>query len=1061
MPQKASNGGGARASKPAQHPGRKNKRESGLSVQQKIALARDFLEEDEDGPRTRRDLEEVDEVDAGELPEGYDDEEISSDEDDDAPPPPRPAPGQKPGRRVAEAEDDDDDDDDDDEQSIGSSVDEADLADLSTMLDDDAGDDAPPKRSARSNSDMLKAVGLSSSEKRRGRERVESREEGEFNADHRGDELTVDALLGGLGKEKGFGQLKRNLASLGEAKGKKAAARAQLSAPLERVDQRRVERQAATAAAHREVSGFDEAVRAAHDQEHVKFPAERPKAFGSSTGALGAFKAEGALEGGVEALLKQHGLEEGKAAKGEELAMANLSKEEVLKRTAELRKMRDLLFYHETKAKRISKIKSKSYRKVHKKAKARQEEREAALGSLDRHTAQKLALKREMERVQERMTLKHKNTSRWVKHALKQKNNAGLQQAVSEQLARGEELRRKQNDIGPAAGAGSDSDDESDDDDSEFDEEDDEEAAEGGGGRGGNKRAVGLLSKLRDEKEPELPETGLLAMPFMRKGVERRRQEAASMLAELEEQMRTSEANGEITGGGRQARVANGSDDDDDDDDDYDESASALRRKKDAAAAADAADDKLKRKQQRLAASASSGGARKLVGVEGGGAPLTKKQQRQQQLQLQQQEDGEGEGEGGDDDDDGEAAAAAAMINGAPRAARVRTPISLASALPTAPADADDDAADADDDDADDDDDDALEGEGAASEETLAHSAGTKKRRRGSSGGAGAGAAAAADKPAGAPSSSVDPFAMDGWGAEEEPSQLPRGNARASANFGARTSVQLPPMSDQQHAGPLVNGADAAADAADAAGAGVGKRGAGADAGGKKQRGGRDGLAAASAAAARAEAAAQEADDYAAEAGEDGNGDGGLLEGASLLLPTAAQHALLEEAFPDSGAAADFAAEKAALVESDAPPAEDSGAMPGWGSWGGMGAKPPRRAPPKRAAEDVRAELMAKAAASRKDAALRHVVISEKRDKKAAAFTTSGVPFPFKTREQFERSVRAPIGKEWTPSASHAAMTAPKVRIAKGAIIDPLADHKRSRPGDGKRNAKLQRTNKF
>ena len=65
------------------------------------------------------------------------------------------------------------------------------------------------------------------------------------------------------------------------------------------------------------------------------------------------------------------------------------------------------------------------------------QEREAALGELDRHTAQKLALKREVERVQERMTLKHKNTSRWVKHALTQsKNNKGLQQAISEQLAR-------------------------------------------------------------------------------------------------------------------------------------------------------------------------------------------------------------------------------------------------------------------------------------------------------------------------------------------------------------------------------------------------------------------------------------------------------------------------------------------------------------------------------------------------------------------------------------------------------------------------------------------------
>ena len=54
---------------------------------------------------------------------------------------------------------------------------------------------------------------------------------------------------------------------------------------------------------------------------------------------------------------------------------------------------------------------------MHKKGRAKQAEREAAMGELDRHTAQKLALKREVERVQERMTLKHKNTSRWVKHA--------------------------------------------------------------------------------------------------------------------------------------------------------------------------------------------------------------------------------------------------------------------------------------------------------------------------------------------------------------------------------------------------------------------------------------------------------------------------------------------------------------------------------------------------------------------------------------------------------------------------------------------------------------------
>ena len=89
------------------------------------------------------------------------------------------------------------------------------------------------------------------------------------------------------------------------------------------------------------------------------------------------------------------------------------------------------------------------------------------------------------------MTLKHKNTSRWVKHALTQKNNKGLQQAVSEQLARGEELRRKQNDIDIPRGS-------SEEDSSAADDSDDDE---GEGPRG-------LLSRLKSEEEPEMPETG-------------------------------------------------------------------------------------------------------------------------------------------------------------------------------------------------------------------------------------------------------------------------------------------------------------------------------------------------------------------------------------------------------------------------------------------------------------------------------------------------------------------------------------------------------------------------
>jgi hypothetical protein len=212
----------------SKHPSRQRKRESGLSSQQRLALNSDFLEDEE--VRDRRHLEEVDEVDAGELPEGFEDEEISSDEDDDMPTRTRKQRG-------------DDHSDSDEEQSIGSSVDEGDLADLSTMLDDE-GTLARSQQKSAPNASMLRAVGLSGATARRSSERVEAREEGEYNAEAPDEELTVDALLGGLGKAKGFDHLQRELASLAApAGGKRGAARAQLGAPLERSDQRRVERQ--------------------------------------------------------------------------------------------------------------------------------------------------------------------------------------------------------------------------------------------------------------------------------------------------------------------------------------------------------------------------------------------------------------------------------------------------------------------------------------------------------------------------------------------------------------------------------------------------------------------------------------------------------------------------------------------------------------------------------------------------------------------------------------------------------------------------------------------------
>jgi U3 small nucleolar RNA-associated protein 14 len=74
----------------------------------------------------------------------------------------------------------------------------------------------------------------------------------------------------------------------------------------------------------------------------------------------------------------------------------------------------------------------------------------------------------------------------------------------------------------------------------------------------------------------------------------------------------------------------------------------------------------------------------------------------------------------------------------------------------------------------------------------------------------------------------------------------------------------------------------------------------------------------------------------------------------------------------------------------------------------------------------------------RKDAKLAHVIINEKRDKKAAAYAVAQVPHPFKTWAQYEQSLRTPVGKEWNTNSTFQKMTLPRITTKLGTIIDPL-----------------------
>ncbi len=54
----------------------------------------------------------------------------------------------------------------------------------------------------------------------------------------------------------------------------------------------------------------------------------------------------------------------------------------------------------------------------------------------------------------------------------------------------------------------------------------------------------------------------------------------------------------------------------------------------------------------------------------------------------------------------------------------------------------------------------------------------------------------------------------------------------------------------------------------------------------------------------------------------------------------------------------------------------------------------------------------------RKDARLAAVIITERYDKKAAKYATPSVPFPFGSKDVYERSIRQPLGRDFNTDSS-------------------------------------------
>lgn len=364
--------------------------------------------------------------------------------------------------------------------------------------------------------------------KRKHREEVtEAFEESEFALPSRlvhkkaSNKLELQDMLNPVTESTSFGTLKKQMRDLEHSKDSLKAEES-LAAPLPKRIQDRIHRQAAYEETSKDVSKWTPMIKKNREADHLSFPLNQEPVRNMSNGAMvGQFEVRNAdfmqlmemsnprqastdMEKEIQALLREAALTEKKLHESEELEFKKISKEELLERQTELGKMRALLFFKEQKQKKIAKIKSKVYRKLHKKAKESSDLDLEELKRLDPELAKQKLEELEAERARERVTLKHKNTGKWAKQMLNRKDgDIETRCAISTQLEKHQQLKKKITGI------------DSDASDNEAVDED------------------GMIQLDRLEKELDVepePTTGLMGMKFMKRAMDKEKSESKSLI---------------------------------------------------------------------------------------------------------------------------------------------------------------------------------------------------------------------------------------------------------------------------------------------------------------------------------------------------------------------------------------------------------------------------------------------------------------------------------------------------------------------------------------------------
>lgn len=322
--------------------------------------------------------------------------------------------------------------------------------------------------------------------------------------------ISIEDLLNPLREKPGYGKLrKRNQQIEKNAR--------TIHAPLSKAVQAKVERKAAYEISKKDVTKWQHIIQRNREAPTIFFDENVDLGF-STVGAIASeFEPRTEFEKKIAALVHDDKVMEAHKKDGSKLLEMNeVSIEDEKDRQNRIAKMRSLLFRHEMKAKHIKKIKSRTFHRLLKKDRLKAE---ASQIQMDPEAAKEYAMKRERQRAEERMTLRHKNRGPWAKRVLQRRldrQDDGTRAAITEQLQRHSELTRKMRTM---KGSSSSSEGSSDED------EDDENSA-----GSDQDRAYKLLEKAKEktmkvlEDEDEVPKSGLLSLPFMIRGLKKNKE---------------------------------------------------------------------------------------------------------------------------------------------------------------------------------------------------------------------------------------------------------------------------------------------------------------------------------------------------------------------------------------------------------------------------------------------------------------------------------------------------------------------------------------------------------